>query len=173
MIAVMDRRYPVGPFTLDPEVTDAKRRGWIAQLDGDEQRNAFLNSPWVQAVLPIRPGRERAAIEFLRQAHVEDSDGLEAEFVDEDGNPMGQTIEERLLELIRGIRLTNTADRVYEEGQRVFEGGFQPVDGNVQITDRPFEVFAQWVEVVPTRQIVPVEYIPPVPFRSVAEDRDA
>jgi DinB superfamily len=29
----MDRRYPVGPFTLDPDVTREKRLGWIAQLD--------------------------------------------------------------------------------------------------------------------------------------------
>ena len=32
--------------------------GWLLQLDGDNLRNAFLNSPWVKAVLPIRPGRE-------------------------------------------------------------------------------------------------------------------
>src|SRR5262249_11261430 len=29
--------------------------GWLLQLDGDNHRNAFLNSPWVKAVVPIRP----------------------------------------------------------------------------------------------------------------------
>jgi hypothetical protein len=29
----MDPRYPVGKFVLDPESTDEKRRGWIAELD--------------------------------------------------------------------------------------------------------------------------------------------
>ena len=31
--------------------------GWLLQLDGDNLRNAFLNAPWVKAVIPIRPGR--------------------------------------------------------------------------------------------------------------------
>jgi len=33
--------------------------GWLMHVDGDTHRNAFLNSPWVKAILPIRPGRER------------------------------------------------------------------------------------------------------------------
>ena len=28
--------------------------GWLLQLDGDNLRNAFLNAPWVKAVIPIR-----------------------------------------------------------------------------------------------------------------------
>ena len=31
--------------------------GWLLQLDGDNLRNAFLNAPWVKAVIPIRPGQ--------------------------------------------------------------------------------------------------------------------
>ncbi|MEO7155974.1 MAG: hypothetical protein ABI039_00345, partial [Vicinamibacterales bacterium] len=33
--------------------------GWLLQLDGDNMRNAFLNAPWVKAVMPIRPGKEQ------------------------------------------------------------------------------------------------------------------
>jgi hypothetical protein len=40
--------------------------GWLLQLDGDNMRNAFLNAPWVKAVIPIRPGREEAAINWLK-----------------------------------------------------------------------------------------------------------
>ena len=41
--------------------------GWLLQLDGDNQRNAFLNAPWVKSVIPIRPGQERAALNWLKQ----------------------------------------------------------------------------------------------------------
>ena len=40
--------------------------GWLLQLDGDNMRNAFLNAPWVKAVIPIRPGQEEAAINWLK-----------------------------------------------------------------------------------------------------------
>ena len=40
--------------------------GWLLQLDGDNMRNAFLNAPWVKAVMPIRPGKEKAAINWLK-----------------------------------------------------------------------------------------------------------
>ena len=50
--------------------------GWMLQLDGDDMRNAFLNAPWVKAVLPIRPGKELEASNWLQQSHVEGTDGL-------------------------------------------------------------------------------------------------
>jgi hypothetical protein len=52
--------------------------GWLIQLDGDARRNEFLNSPWVRVCLPISPGREREAIEWLR-VHVEGDQGYDAE----------------------------------------------------------------------------------------------
>ena len=55
--------------------------GWLLHLDGDNLRNAMLNSPWVKAVIPIRLGKEKQAINWLQQAHVEGSDGLDAEYV--------------------------------------------------------------------------------------------
>ncbi len=44
--------------------------GWIIQLDGDNRRNEFLNSPWYRICLPMNPRREREAIEWLAK-HVE------------------------------------------------------------------------------------------------------
>ncbi len=52
--------------------------GWIMQLDGDNLRNAFLNAPWVKAVIPIRPGKELAALSWLTSASVEGVDGFDA-----------------------------------------------------------------------------------------------
>ena len=46
------------------------------QLDGDNLRNSILNAPWVKAVIPIRPGHEWQALEWLSAAHVEGSSGL-------------------------------------------------------------------------------------------------
>src|SRR4030095_11932488 len=52
--------------------------GWLLQLDGDNLRNAFLNAPWVKAVIPIKPGKELAALNWLMHASVEGTDGLDA-----------------------------------------------------------------------------------------------
>ena len=49
--------------------------GWIIQLDGDRRRNEFLNSPWVRICTPMRPGREREAIQWLAR-HVEGDVGF-------------------------------------------------------------------------------------------------
>ncbi|CAG9226243.1 conserved hypothetical protein [Paraburkholderia sabiae] len=54
--------------------------GWLLQLDGDNLRNAFLNAPWVKAVIPIRPGKEMAALNWLMHAHVEGTDGIDARY---------------------------------------------------------------------------------------------
>jgi hypothetical protein len=50
--------------------------GWIIQLDGDNRRNEFLNSPWYRVCLPIHPGREREAIAWLAK-HVEGERGYD------------------------------------------------------------------------------------------------
>ena len=44
--------------------------GWLIQLDGDDRRNEFLNSPWIRVCLPIRPTQERDAIAWLAR-HIE------------------------------------------------------------------------------------------------------
>lgn len=147
--------------------------GWLTQLDGDDRRNMFLNSPWVQAVLPIRPGREREALAFMTQAHVEGIDGLEAEEVGADGNRTGRTIRQALEALAREIRQKNPPGEVYEAGRQVYEQGFRAIEGRVRLDGEPLDVFAQWIEVVPTRQVVPVPYVLPARFRPPPADAGA
>ena len=59
--------------------------GWLLQLDGDNMRNAFLNAPWVKAVIPIRPGREEAAINWLKG--VEGMNGITDDVIYHPSNP--------------------------------------------------------------------------------------
>jgi hypothetical protein len=42
----------------------------LIQLDGDNRRNEFLNSPWCRVCIPMRAGREREAIQWLAK-HLE------------------------------------------------------------------------------------------------------
>lgn len=49
--------------------------GWLIQLDGDRRRNEFLNSPWIRACVPLRPGVEREAMTWLAH-HVEGTSGF-------------------------------------------------------------------------------------------------
>jgi hypothetical protein len=51
--------------------------GWLLQLDGDNLRNAFLNAPWVKTVIPILPGKELDALNWLTHADIEGNDGLD------------------------------------------------------------------------------------------------
>jgi hypothetical protein len=50
--------------------------GWMLQLDGDDRRNEFLNSPWIRVCMPMRPGQERDAIAWLAR-HVEGEVGYD------------------------------------------------------------------------------------------------
>ncbi|MEO8153011.1 MAG: hypothetical protein ABI605_08075 [Rhizobacter sp.] len=171
--------------------------GWVLQLDGDNLRNAFLNAPWVKAIMPIRPGRERAAINWLK--HVEGLKGIgpadlyAGEGVDSAGNPLNG---KPLLDVLN-ILADSVASKHVEEMttkafdltdpklphdpdstitatpvDRVWEHGFNPLSGGFQARplssdDDPngsenFQTFDQWVEILPTDQVVPVvvEYDP-------------
>jgi hypothetical protein len=162
--------------------------GWLLQLDGDNMRNAFLNAPWVKAVIPIRPGREQAAINWLKG--VEGFNGIgdtdlyrtsNPNEKDSNGNPLdGQKLIDVLMDLAKKIEkkhaegivngkypkqddiadpelvdagnvVTSTPiDRVYEHGFYALKDGFRAnVNGN-------YEIFDQWIEILPTDQIVPV-----------------
>ncbi len=50
--------------------------GWLIQIDGDNRRNEFLNSPWYRICLPMREGRENEAIAWLAK-HVEGNIGYD------------------------------------------------------------------------------------------------
>jgi hypothetical protein len=157
--------------------------GWLLQLDGDNMRNAFLNAPWVKAVIPIRPGQEAEALRWLSSAEVEGTDGLDAIYsggdseVTLDGIPYNTLqIADVLADLAARIKTKHDAAEKIEEYNlgdqnsvlarpvdRVFEYGFNPLQGGFPMPDDDqFPIVDQWVEVLPTDQIVPVavEYDP-------------
>jgi hypothetical protein len=164
--------------------------GWLLQLDGDNLRNAFLNSPWVKAVIPIRIGKERAALNWLQQAHVEGADGLDIEYVATPDDPPElhstpghkvtiqvalEFLIDRIQEFDRKSRspiVGNPADPEDPSNhfagslptEAVFEHGFYPLAGGVQFGGDATEqaIFSQWMEILPTDQIaaLAVEYDP-------------
>lgn len=91
--------------------------GWLLQLDGDNMRNAFLNAPWVKAVIPIRPGKEEAALNWLKG--VEGMNGITDDViyhsnnpaeVDVDGDPLdGQPLIDVLFDLAEKIKRKHEA----------------------------------------------------------------
>jgi hypothetical protein len=68
--------------------------GWLLQLDGDNMRNAFLNAPWVKAVIPIRPGQELAALNWLKG--VEGMNGITDDVIYRASNPDERDIDGNL-----------------------------------------------------------------------------
>ncbi|MER7274039.1 hypothetical protein ABT369_06275 [Dactylosporangium sp. NPDC000244] len=152
--------------------------GWLIQLDGDVHRNAFLNSPWVKAVLPIRPGREREAMAWLRRPEVAGSDGLDEPYpFDATQDPpeyRGQSIGQVLLLIADRIRAEHEASLTpvpADPGrvgsaltlptETVFSKGFDPLEGGIKFGAAPFAVFSQWMEILPTDQVVATEYTVP------------
>ncbi len=129
--------------------------GWVLQLDGDAHRNAFLNTPWVKAVVPIRRGRESAAIDWLKKAHVEGDDGLGERL-----QGQTQTVEQALRALAKAIADDEDEATTARAEDRLFEHGFDPLADGTRL--EPFPVFDSWVEVMPTDQIIAVEYTPDV-----------
>ena len=144
--------------------------GWLLQLDGDSMRNAFLNAPWVKAIIPIRPGQERNALNWLKGV-MEGDEGLSTELENQlrdladkiaAKHARAATVEEAPDPLHPGDDNATVAatpvDRVFEFGFDPLEGGFraQSIEGN------EFEIIDQWVEVVPTDQVaaVSVKYDP-------------
>jgi hypothetical protein len=149
--------------------------GWLLQLDGDNLRNTFLNSPWVKAVIPIRIGKEREALNWLEQAHVEGSDGLDAVYVPPGGASPGDpaTVREALDLLIEKIKEFDSNSRTPIEGdpadpesanshfagslpaEAVFENGFYPLKGGVRFDGEATDqaIISQWMEILPTDQV--------------------
>jgi hypothetical protein len=134
--------------------------GWLIQLDGDARRNTFLNSPWVKAILPIRPGKEEAALNWLSLGHVEGTDGLDEPYQGTEEDLQGKTIREAVLALGAKVAELNTDIKNVLATETVYEKGFDPLEGGFQATGTPFEIFDQWIEVLPTDQTVAVDYKP-------------
>ncbi len=120
--------------------------------------NAFLNAPWVKAVIPIRPGKEEAAINWLKG--VEGMNGITDDVIyhtdnpnekDINGNPLdGQKMIDVLVDLARKIK------KKYQEG--IETGQYPKQDESFRFNvGKNYEIFDQWLKILPTDQIVPVE----------------
>jgi hypothetical protein len=171
--------------------------GWVLQLDGDNSRNAFLNAPWVKAVIPVRPGKELDAVNWLQRNAVEGTDGLDALY--QAGTPAAAqqvlntlkaypwsadspqrqrydtipvsalTIRDAINYLAIRInakyqtsltKVTDPQDPTvsYLPTDKVYETGFDHLKGGfVAGGTTPYAVFDEWIEVMPTDQIVAVE----------------
>ena len=158
-------------------------RGWQLQLDGDDLRNAFLNAPWVKAVIPIRPGKELEASNWLQQMNVEGTQGLgdlyqaapdELQKIKTALGIAEVTIADALKFLCAEVAVKHKnslkVDKYPKEEinddnkvsatpiDKVYEHGFYPLKGGFRaVTSEQFEVFDQWIEVLPTDQVVPVQ----------------
>lgn len=156
--------------------------GWLLQLDGDDLRNAFLNAPWVKAVIPIRPGKDKAALNWLKQVEGLNGIGPDDMYAGDEPSLQGKTMLEALEILAAkvsakhkdGLTVGQYPPEELDDANKVsatpidkvFEHGFYPLKGGFRVTpgqrdpDNPdghFEVFDQWVEVLPTDQIVAVQ----------------
>ncbi|MFK0250140.1 hypothetical protein ACIQUM_36025 [Amycolatopsis azurea] len=152
--------------------------GWLLQLDGDDQRNAFLNAPWVKAVMPIRPGKEKAALNWLKHVEGTGTIGENDLYLGPEPEWRGKTVFEVLAILAarvaakhrEGITTKGFTDPLDDRStvratpvDRVYEHGFNPLpNGFRSNTTENFELFDQWVEILPTDQVVavPVRYDP-------------
>ncbi|MEU0795834.1 hypothetical protein ABZ342_37715 [Amycolatopsis sp. NPDC005961] len=133
--------------------------GWLIQTDGDARRNEFLNAAWVKAVLPIRPGFESAAYDWLTKAGVEGTENLTLTYDWQAGDPpewRGKQIGEVLTLLAAELEAANTTMANTLATETVYQTGFDPLDGGFRPAD-PYQIFDQWVEVLPTDQVVAVE----------------
>ncbi len=152
--------------------------GWLLQLDGDNLRNAFLNSPWVKAVMPIRPGKEKEALNWLK--HIEGMNGISATdmYQGPELQHQGKTIVkvlDELADLVSTKHKQSFTTKKFPENDetetiddrnivsatpvdRVYEHGFYPLQGGFRLdVDKEFQIFDQWLEILPTDQVVPVE----------------
>lgn len=150
--------------------------GWLLQLDGDNMRNAFLNAPWVKAVIPIRPGKEQAALNWLKQVEgmngIGPADMYSGPEVELQGKSMLQVLE-ILADKVKAKHQKEIESSQFPDPDnpgdpdssvtatpvdKVYEHGFYPLQGGFKTTvGEEFEVFDQWVEVLPTDQVVAVE----------------
>ncbi len=75
-VGVVDGR-PAYEITSESEPAKlGSSLGWKIQLDGDNRRNEFINSPWLRICLPMKPGKEEEAIRWLAR-HIEGEVGYD------------------------------------------------------------------------------------------------
>ncbi len=135
--------------------------GWLLQLDGDNLRNAFLNAPWVKAIIPIRPGREKAALNWLKAIEGHEKDGWNTPYLgDDDPEFQGKTIGQVLEIIADRLEQQNGDIKNVLQADKVFETGFDHLANGFDAGLAAHQVFSQWISILPTDQIVATEYQP-------------
>ena len=129
----------------------------------------------MKAVLPIRPGREREAIAFLQRPEVAGTDGLDESYPFDAANDPpeynGLSIKDVLVKIADKIANeykasltpvkvdpTDINSKLALPTETVFAHGFDPLEGGIAFGTEAFKVFSQWIEVLPTDQVVATEY---------------
>jgi len=113
----------------------------------------------VKAVLPIRPGHELEALDWLAQAKVEGEAGLGQPYPMQPGDPasyQGKSMGDVLELLAAELQASNTDIKNTLATEKVFETGFDPLGTGFRPAE-PYQVFDEWLEVLPTDQVVAVE----------------
>ncbi|MCP1166805.1 hypothetical protein NKS31_28100 [Bacillus sp. 1813sda1] len=131
--------------------------GWLMQLDGDNLRNAFLNAPWVKAVIPIRPGRETAALNWLKSIEGHQNDGWDAPYLGTEPEYVDMTVGAVLEKIANDMQQKNKNVQHVLEADKVYEHGFSHL---AEGFDASLDNFSQSISILPTDQIVAVEYKP-------------
>ena len=146
--SVYGKRFQLDDYDITPDSEPApygSSLGWMLQLDGDDQRNSFLNSSWIKVVLPIKQGMGVRAKNWLMQDNIEGSD-----------------IEQDLLDLIIAAENyeVNESEETIPKLQfsqfgespiNSFEGPQKNEDGEWR------KVCKTWLEIVPTKQTVAMD----------------
>src|SRR4029079_14290404 len=70
----------------------------------------------------------------------------------------GRTTREVLFAMAAQLRDENADVANVLASETVFEKGFDPLEGGFVADGHPYEVFDQWIEVLPTEQVVATEY---------------
>jgi hypothetical protein len=97
----------------------------------------------------------------LADAQVEGEVGLDQPYPFQPGDPdvyQGKTLGEVLGLLADDLQRANTDITNTLATEKAFETGFDPLEGGFRPAD-PFMPFDQWIEVLPTDQVVAVEVV--------------
>ncbi|MET8136817.1 hypothetical protein ABZV24_33640 [Streptomyces sp. NPDC005251] len=116
----------------------------------------------MKAVFPVRPGHELQTVEWpdtTVEGHA--ALGLPYPYNQQLDPPEHQnkTVGQVLTLVATTLAATNSHVTRTIAAEKVFETGFDPLAGGFQ-PGKPYQIFDQWVEVLPTDQIVavPVNY---------------
>ncbi len=122
----------------------------------------------MKAVLPIRPGLEKQAIEYMKREEVAYIDGLQ----DKPAGFGGKSVEEVLIGVAEEIGAeyagsrdplpTGVGQAAALPEEMVYSHGYDPLEGGTKFDKAAYKVFSEWMEILPTDQVVATEYQPNV-----------